>query len=431
MAGSARQGSIFAQKLDRIAFTSYFLGAIVPLVALAFIVERFVLPSLGEARLALGFIAVVLSLAVLSLGSFLVLRRTIRQSLRQIDGDNKRLKLLLNASQHLSSAQDESDAAAMTARCAFDVVEGSRAFVLTRDAPGSAFQLLHATGDGADKLFEKRESELHAVANLALSEGRPVIHGGEGGRGADGIAATAVPIPGDVSPLGALVVVRDAAPGPFEPAQVDSLGMLVGLASVAFRHANLQDAQRNFFTHVTDIIVMALDAHLGYHTGHPHRVAQLSNRIGRELGFDEHRLERLHFGALLHDIGMLKLDRTLQKNRLTCRSHTELGYRMLQRIRLWRDLAPIVHHHHEWYDGSGYPAGLAGEAIPIGSRIIGLCEAFDTMTSSKSYKAPLSWDDGLQEVERCTGTQFDPDVVRAFMTLVERGDIDPTIVESV
>jgi len=428
MADSTHRRSIFAQKLDRVAFTSYFLGAIVPLIAFAFVVDRYVLPAMGETRFTIGTIAVVLSIAVLSLASFLVLRRTTRQSLRQMDGDNARLQSLLNASQSLSSTQEESDAAATAARCALALTQSTGAFVLTRGGAGSPFHLAHAAGDGAEKLFEQQERALTEIANLALSEGRPVIRGG-GNRQGD-VAAAAVAIAGDVGSLGALLVVHRNPAGSFEPAQIDSISMLAGLSSVAFRHADLRDAQRNFFTHVTDIIVSALDAHLGYHTGHPHRVAQLSNRIGRELGLDEHRLERLHFAALLHDIGMLKLDRALQKSPRTCRKHAELGFRMLQRIRLWQDLAPLVHHHHEWYDGSGYPTGIAGDAIPIGSRIIGFCEAFDTMTSEKSYKEPLAWDEALREVERCAGTQFDPEVTRAFMALVERGEISPSSGES-
>ena len=414
MADSTHRRSIFAQKLDRVAFTSYFLGAIVPLIAFAFVVDRYVLPAIGETRFTIGTIAVVLSIAMLSLASFLVLRRTTRQSLRQMDGDNARLQSLLIASHSLSSTQEESDAAATAARGALALTQSTGAFVLTRGAPGTLFHLVHAAGDGAEKLFEQHERALTEVTNLALSEGRPVIRGGGSGQG--DVAAAAVAIAGDVGSLGALVVVHRNPAGCFEPAQIDSLAMLAGLASVAFRHANLRDAQRNFFSHVTDIIVSALDAHLGYHTGHPHRVAQLSNRIGRELGLDEHRLERLHFAALLHDIGMLKLDRALQKNPRTCRKHAELGFRMLQRIRLWQDLAPLVHHHHEWYDGSGYPAGLAGREIPLAARIVAIADVYDALTSKRVYKEAWTHPDTAVEMTAKAGVQFDPDLLQIFLS---------------
>jgi HD-GYP domain-containing protein (c-di-GMP phosphodiesterase class II) len=101
-----------------------------------------------------------------------------------------------------------------------------------------------------------------------------------------------------------------------------------------------------------------------------------------------------------------------------------LGYRMLTHIRLWKDVAPLVHHHHEWWDGNGYPEGLAGEAIPLESRIIGLCEAFDAMTNEHSYRDSLSLEESVAEMVRCSGTQFEPKVVEVFRRLVEEGVIE-------
>jgi putative nucleotidyltransferase with HDIG domain len=225
--------------------------------------------------------------------------------------------------------------------------------------------------------------------------------------------------------MGALAVLHPGVSDSFESATIDSLTTLASLTSVAFRNADLRDSQRNFFTHITDLVVTALDAHLGYHSGHSHRVAELANRIGRELALDEDCMQRLHFASLLHDIGMLKLDRDMQRSPRTCRKHAELGYRILNRIRLWQDLAPLVHYHHERWDGQGYPEGLLGDAIPVESRIIGFCEAFDTFANDASYKVALSWEDALREADACAGTQFDPQVVRAFRACVDRGDITP------
>ncbi len=416
--------SIFSHSLDRVAFTAYFLGAIVPLIALAFVVDRYVVPNIGESRIILGVIALVVSIAILSLGSFLVLRQSTRKSQRQMETDNARLQSLLEASSSLSSATDDSDAAAATARAAFSLTSEGGAFVLIRGGSESSLQLAHLAGDEPEKLFENFEEPLRELADLVLRQERPAIRGV--GEDAEKLSAAAVPIPGEFEPLGVLMVARRAASDEFESAQVDSLTTLAGLASVAFRHLDLQDSQRNFFTHVTDILVSTMDQHLGHRRGHANRVARLANRIGRELGLDERRLERLHFASLLHDVGMLKLDPSHQKNPKACQKHPELGFRMLNRIRLWQDIAPFVHHHHEWYDGSGYPMGLKGEAIPLEARIIGFCEAFDSMTSPSSYKQPLSWDEALREVDDCTGTQFDPEVTRAFKILVDHGAIDPS-----
>ena len=88
------------------------------------------------------------------------------------------------------------------------------------------------------------------------------------------------------------------------------------------------------------------------------------------------------------------------------------------------DVAPVVHHHHEWYDGTGYPEGIAGEAIPLEARIISLCDAFDSMTSEQSYKAAVSMEAALRELDRNSGTQFDPRVVEAFQELAAQGAIE-------
>jgi HD-GYP domain-containing protein (c-di-GMP phosphodiesterase class II) len=223
--------------------------------------------------------------------------------------------------------------------------------------------------------------------------------------------------------MGALVAIRTGEA--FDPEQVDALATLAALASVSMRNSDLRDAQRNFFSHVTELIVAALDSHLEHQKGHGSRVAQYANRVGRELQLEESQLQRLHFSALLHDIGMLRIDRSLLLNAKACEKHPLIGGRMLERIRLWKDLAPIVLHHHEHFDGRGYPECLVGEEIPFEARIIAVCEAFDVMVSSSSYKVAMEVPDALQELEDCKGTQFDPAIVDLFVDMVARGVIEP------
>jgi HD-GYP domain-containing protein (c-di-GMP phosphodiesterase class II) len=145
--------------------------------------------------------------------------------------------------------------------------------------------------------------------------------------------------------------------------------------------------------------------------------------MGRSLGLDEAQLERLHFAALLHDLGMLKIDPRRIGDPGIHRLHASLGARMLSRIKLWEDLGPMVLHHHERWDGAGYPEGLAGDDIPLESRIIALADTFDSMTSASSYREPRDFDDALAQVESCAGSQFDPRVASAFLELVEQGVI--------
>ena len=123
---------------------------------------------------------------------------------------------------------------------------------------------------------------------------------------------------------------------------------------------------------------------------------------------------------------MLKLPRNPNMDRRAAARHTVLGSRMLSRIRLWQELAPLVHHHHECWDGSGYPDGISGKEIPLESRIISLCDAFDAMTGTTSYKEAVTFDQAVHEIEAHAGTQFDPELVGTFVGLVREGVIEPS-----
>jgi putative nucleotidyltransferase with HDIG domain len=416
--------SLFSHQIDRVALVTYFLGAIVPLVALAAVAQLYVLPSLADRIAALGLISLVLSISLLSLASFMVLRSMTRKTLLQMDRDNARLAALLGVSGQLAAAQHVTDATSKCTRSALQLAGASMAYVFMRGPDEEAPSLAEADGANAEKVYQKIQAPLGKLVEIVLAEGRPALSDGTdlGSGRSKAFAAVVVPIPGEPRTLGALAVVRDRS-APFEPGEVDAIATLATLASVSLANADLRDSQRNFFSHVTDIIVHALDSHLGYHGGHSERVAQIANRVGRALNLGEARMERLHFAALLHDIGMLKIDRSQQMSRKVCEKHTLLGHRMLSRIRLWQDLGPIVLHHHEWYDGSGYPEGLAGEEIPLESRIIGLAEAFDTMTNAASYKEPISLEAAMREVKDGAGTQFDPKVAELFCRLVDQGII--------
>jgi putative nucleotidyltransferase with HDIG domain len=288
--------------------------------------------------------------------------------------------------------------------------------------------VLASAGSDAEKLAETLAGPVFELAELALSEGRPVLREPDRGAGAGGPqpgAAVAVPLPGESEPLGALVAIQVGDRARFDAPQVDALSTLAALAAVALRNADLRDAQRNFFAHMTDLLVTALDSHLGYNRDHGRHVAENANRLGRTLGLDEKQLHRLHFAALLHDIGMLKFERKQHHNSKACAKHCTIGARMLATIRLWEELAPIVRHHHEWYDGRGYPDGLAGDSIPLEARLIAVCDAFDAMVSPTSYKMPMTVAEATRELRECAGSQFDPQVVEPFLELIEQGVVAP------
>lgn len=176
----------------------------------------------------------------------------------------------------------------------------------------------------------------------------------------------------------------------------------------------------------------AVDAKDPSTAGHSQRVEQIALRIGRELGFDPSRLELLRLGALFHDIGklavpdaiLLKPARLTQQEFELIKRHCQDGARIVDRFGPLRPVVSIVRHHHEYWSGAGYPAGLEGEMIPIEASIVGVADSWDAMTTNRPYKEMLSVEEAREEVKRCSGTQFRPDVVDALLSALEQ---DPEV----
>jgi diguanylate cyclase (GGDEF)-like protein/putative nucleotidyltransferase with HDIG domain len=163
-----------------------------------------------------------------------------------------------------------------------------------------------------------------------------------------------------------------------------------------------------------------VDAKESYGYKHSMRVANIAEAIGNSIGLSEDELADLRGASLLHDIGKIGIsDAILNKSdRLTpleleiVKKHSIEGAKIVGQIRKISSLAPLIRHHHERYDGTGYPDGLKGQEIPLGSRIIGIADAYDTMVTPRSYRNVMSQSEALIELERCSVTQFDPEIIK-------------------
>ncbi len=166
--------------------------------------------------------------------------------------------------------------------------------------------------------------------------------------------------------------------------------------------------------------------HSETHT-HTQRVTQLSLRLARSLGLRGSALTGIEWGAALHDVGkigipdsiLLKPSSLTDEEWETMKRHCEIGHRMLRGFSFLRDALAVVLHHHERFDGHGYPFGLSGETIPFAARIFAVVDAYDAMTSDRPYRPPLEPDHAKQELARCAAAQFDPMVVDAFLGMSE------------
>jgi putative nucleotidyltransferase with HDIG domain len=219
-------------------------------------------------------------------------------------------------------------------------------------------------------------------------------------------------------PVGAIQVLNK--PTPYTEFDQELLSYLAGHAAVSLERARFHEDQRNFQIHITDILLDAIDRFIPEKRGHSRRVAQYANMLAKALGLQEAERRRLYFASLLHDIGFMRipLEEHFQKSQYM--KHPVIGYEMLSPISFYKDIATVVLHHHERYDGYGYPQGLKGEQIPLQSRIIHIAEAFDSMVSRVSYKIAVSFDVAMEELLRHAGSQFDPALVGRFREVVEK-----------
>ena len=181
-----------------------------------------------------------------------------------------------------------------------------------------------------------------------------------------------------------------------------------------------------------ELIMSALRRRDEQTCAHSVRTARLCVAAGRRMGLDPAELLTLALGALLHDVGKIKVPdailhkpgRLTDEEWVTMRRHPEDGRRILEGIGFLEGAGALVVQHHERWDGTGYPAGLRGESIAPGARLLAVADAFDVMTHDRDYRAPMSRAAALAELERCAGSQFDPRVVSAFRRFyVARGPL--------
>jgi putative nucleotidyltransferase with HDIG domain len=204
------------------------------------------------------------------------------------------------------------------------------------------------------------------------------------------------------------------------------LRLLKGVArqlAVALKNNKLISELENLSMNITHALSCAIDAKSPWTKGHSERVAEYAAAIGEKLGLEQRFIERLRLAGLLHDIGKIgTYDRLLDKaEKLTpeehelIKKHPDRGCEILAPINDMDDILPAVRHHHERWDGKGYPAGLKGKDIPLMARVLCIADSFDTMTEDRPYRPSIGVDNAVQELKYCAGTQFDPELVEIFL----------------
>ena len=174
------------------------------------------------------------------------------------------------------------------------------------------------------------------------------------------------------------------------------------------------------------ILRQTVEAKDPYTRGHSDRVSEFSVLIGKKMCLDEATLHTLKIGGLFHDIGKIGIPDSilLKESKLSddeysqIKNHPTIGAHILGDAKVFKDILPMVKHHHERFDGRGYPSGLAGTDIPLIARIAAVADTFDAMTSKRTYRNSLPLDFVKEEIKKCSGTQFDPEIAGIFLDIL-------------
>jgi HD-GYP domain-containing protein (c-di-GMP phosphodiesterase class II) len=213
---------------------------------------------------------------------------------------------------------------------------------------------------------------------------------------------------------------------------VETVAAQVG---AALRSASLFEQLERAYLGTARALVAALEAKDPYTAEHGRSIVEQAEAVGRALGMDDTGLRDLRFAAVFHDIGKIAVPEAIlgkpgpltPEERAVMEGHTVAGEQILAPVEFLTGVRRLVRHEHERWDGAGYPDRLAGEAIPLGSRIILACDALHAMTSDRPYRRALSRADAVEELRRNAGTQFDPRVVQALLAELDESPRSPDL----
>jgi hypothetical protein len=213
---------------------------------------------------------------------------------------------------------------------------------------------------------------------------------------------------------------------PFRRDDAKQVSVLTAFAGGVYTRLQLAMQLESHYTKTLEALASALEARDPYTQAHTSRIRDMAVALAVAVKVPSDVKRAVRLGAILHDVGKIGISDTIlhkpgpldDEEWKIMRNHPEIGERMLEGIDFLHPALPVIRHHHERWDGKGYPDGLAGEDIPVGARIVGVCDAFDAMTSDRPYKKAMSVKDALAEIVKNAGSQFDPTCAALLVDVV-------------
>lgn len=357
----------------------------------------------------------------------------IAQLYQQVTSQVSHLEALYQLGRILNSSLSLDEILPTALTQTLDLLQAKTASVMLLDEKGEELRIRLAHGLSPE-IVERTTVRLgERVSGRVAATGEPVLIKGQEGDDTD--SSLCVPLLANQQVLGVLNIRTKLDGSDFGQQDLELAGQLANIAAAAIENASLHDELQALFLSTVSAMANSIDARDPYTKGHSERVTSYAVMIAEELKLSSDELELLRYAGLLHDIGKIRIrDHILHKpGRLTdsefveMKKHPEYGVEIMQPVKAFQHILPAMLHHHERYDGRGYPHGLAGDDIPLSARILCVADCFDAMTSDRPYRKGMPVENAVGELSKNKHTQFDPLLVDIFLKLVERGKVQPVL----
>lgn len=348
------------------------------------------------------------------------------------------LKALLDSIKLVNSTLDLNIVLDHLMALAKDVTDSEAASALLVE--GGRLCFVAASGKKSSEIRKVYLDKGEGIAGWVVAHGEPIViddvtkdgrfsHKADDSSGFRTSSVLAVPLKIENTMIGVVEAVNKRGGAGYSENDIRMLANLADSAAVAINKAQLYADLNKLFLSTITAFAKAIEAKDPYTRGHSERVRDISMAIGRRMGLEGKEEKELEITALLHDIGKIGVAEAVlrKKGKLDeseyaeMKKHPSIGAEILSSISQLATAIPGIKHHQERFDGKGYPDGLKGAGIPLFARIIAVADTFDAMTSNRPYRDRQTDGTAIGEIKRCTGAQFDPECVGAFMSAYEAG----------
>jgi len=362
--------------------------------------------------------------------------------LKRIDEKVRRLALLSHLSQILNSTLDHKEIRRRAMEAATQLMRAEVGSLLLVDEEKHQLYFEVALGDREEEIKTISLNFGEGIAGWVAQRGKPLVVNSPGKdrrffKGVDERTEfktrniICVPVKVKKKIIGVLEAINKKGKGQFDKEDLSLLASLADQVAIALDNSRLYQELEEVFFQTAESLADAIEKRDPYTGGHTQRVTLYSQAIAKYLQLKPLEKKWLKIASVLHDIGKIGIEDDILKKREQLspeefniiKRHSDMGAEILEHVRQLREIVPGVKYHHEQLDGKGYPDGLKGEEIPILAKIVAVADTYDAMTTDRPYRKAMEKEAAIEELKRCSGTQFDKGVVEAFIQAYQRGEI--------